>query len=129
MNWLADTLIGTRSQQWRVAGDRRNGRQRATVLNSLATVFNGLRQWRNRQVAIRELSALDDRLLRDIGIARGEIGSIVSGTGNNRYHGSNQRFSSNSVSEPRVDKREKVEKSAVHHIKVVDVKTDWQRAA
>ena len=129
MYWLADTLIGTRSQQWRVAGDWRDGRQRRGILNGLIAVFNGLRQWRKRQAAIRELSALDDRVLRDIGIARGEIGSIVSGTVNNRYHGSNQRFSSNSVSQPRVDKREKAGRSTVHHIDFADAKTDWQRAA
>ena len=129
MYWLADTLIGTRSQQWRVAGDWRDGRQRRGILNGLIAVFTALSKWRKRQVAIRELSALDDRMLRDIGIARGEIGSIVSEAVNGRYHRSNQRFSSNSVSEPRVDKREKVGKSTVHHIEFADAKTDWQRAA
>lgn len=36
-----------------------------------------LRVWRERRTAIRELSALDDRLLRDIGIEAGRVGDVV----------------------------------------------------
>src|SRR3546814_378544 len=36
-----------------------------------------LRSWRVRRMTIRELSALDDRLLRDIGIAPDQISDVV----------------------------------------------------
>jgi uncharacterized protein YjiS (DUF1127 family) len=35
--------------------------------------------WRSRRAAIRELMALDDRMLRDIGIARSDIAAMVAG--------------------------------------------------
>jgi uncharacterized protein YjiS (DUF1127 family) len=35
--------------------------------------------WRARQLALEELSALDDHMLADIGISRGEIPGIVTG--------------------------------------------------
>jgi uncharacterized protein YjiS (DUF1127 family) len=35
--------------------------------------------WRARQIAMEELSALDDHMLADIGICRGEIPGVVSG--------------------------------------------------
>lgn len=37
------------------------------------TLLTPLRRWRCRQMAIHELMALDDRILRDIGLHRGEI--------------------------------------------------------
>lgn len=33
---------------------------------------------RRRQAALRELQALDDRMLRDIGVTRGELPSLVA---------------------------------------------------
>ena len=36
--------------------------------------------WRNRQVALREILALDDRMLRDIGLTRAEAWAAVDGT-------------------------------------------------
>ncbi len=39
--------------------------------------FEGLRRWHKRRKAIAELSTLDDRMLRDIGISRGEIREVV----------------------------------------------------
>ena len=39
--------------------------------------FKGLRRWQKRRKAIAELSALDNRMLRDIGISRGEIRDLV----------------------------------------------------
>ena len=41
--------------------------------------FRALRRWHTRNVTIRELSALSNWQLRDLGIARGEIPSLVDG--------------------------------------------------
>jgi uncharacterized protein YjiS (DUF1127 family) len=41
--------------------------------------FQALRRWHTRTVTIRELSALSNWQLRDLGIARGEIPSLVDG--------------------------------------------------
>ncbi len=37
----------------------------------------GLRRWHQRRKAIAELGALDDRILRDIGVSRGSIRELV----------------------------------------------------
>jgi uncharacterized protein YjiS (DUF1127 family) len=54
---------------------------RDTVVASLRFVcgllMEPLRRWRRRRAAIRDLGALDDRLLADIGLIRGEIGAAV----------------------------------------------------
>ncbi len=39
--------------------------------------FEGLRRWHKRRKAIVELGGLDNRMLRDIGISRGEIREVV----------------------------------------------------
>lgn len=39
--------------------------------------FAGLRRWHRRRRAIAELGALDDRMLKDIGISRGDIRGLV----------------------------------------------------
>jgi uncharacterized protein YjiS (DUF1127 family) len=39
--------------------------------------FAGLRRWHRRRKAIAELGALDDRMLKDIGIGRGDIRGLV----------------------------------------------------
>lgn len=39
--------------------------------------FEGLRRWQKRRKAVAELGALDNRMLRDIGISRGEIRDVV----------------------------------------------------
>ncbi len=36
-----------------------------------------LRRWRKRRKAIAELSRLDDHMLRDIGVSRGQIREVV----------------------------------------------------
>jgi uncharacterized protein YjiS (DUF1127 family) len=40
---------------------------------------DGFRAWRRRQSAVYELQSLDDRSLRDIGVGRSEIQSVVGG--------------------------------------------------
>ena len=39
--------------------------------------LEGLRHWHRRRKAIAELSALDDRMLKDIGVSRGAIRELV----------------------------------------------------
>jgi len=40
--------------------------------------------WRERQRAAGHLMMLDDRMLKDIGVGRGEIGAMVRGIGGDR---------------------------------------------
>ncbi len=42
-------------------------------------VVKPLATWRARQLALDELSSLDDHMLADIGVTRGEIPGIVAG--------------------------------------------------
>ncbi len=41
-------------------------------------LFAGLRRWQKRRKAMTELGALDNRLLRDLGIRRGQIRDVVT---------------------------------------------------
>ncbi len=43
----------------------------------LGDIVSAVRTWRTRRAAIDELSRLNDHLLRDIGIHRGEIRAVV----------------------------------------------------
>jgi len=47
--------------------------------NLFAVVVKSLAAWSERRTAYRELSALDDRMLRDIGITRADIPAVVAG--------------------------------------------------
>lgn len=55
---------------------------RATLFGRIGSLFDsGLRayaRWTSRQAARHHLEALDDRMLKDIGINRGQIDSAVS---------------------------------------------------
>lgn len=42
-------------------------------------LFSGLGRWRRRRVAIRQLAGMSDRMLKDIGVDRGQIPAIVDG--------------------------------------------------
>lgn len=43
------------------------------------SVIESLRRWQERRTAIRQLAAMPDHLLHDIGVERGNIQTIVSG--------------------------------------------------
>jgi uncharacterized protein YjiS (DUF1127 family) len=43
----------------------------------LAQLINFLRQWRNYNEILRELTSLDDRQLADIGISRSDIPRVA----------------------------------------------------
>ena len=49
------------------------------LLRSVGNAFNAYAQYRKQQQAIRELSSLSDYQLRDMGISRGDIYSVVRG--------------------------------------------------
>ncbi len=49
------------------------------VAESVANAVGAVRAWRTRQRAIGDLSRLNDHLLKDIGIHRGEIRAVVDG--------------------------------------------------
>lgn len=51
----------------------------ATGVRLSGRAFQGLARWRVQRQVVRELSALDDRVLRDIGIERGDIRAIARG--------------------------------------------------
>src|SRR5262245_28100538 len=47
--------------------------------NLFAVLGRSLAVWTERRAALRELSALDDRMLKDIGITRADIPAVVAG--------------------------------------------------
>lgn len=61
-----------RQQGWRALGS-----WATAALPSLTRIVRTLHRWRREAITIRELSALRDRELRDIGIERGEIPAIA----------------------------------------------------
>ena len=48
-----------------------------SVLSRVERVIDSYRAWRDRHAALRELHALDDRLLRDIGLTRADLDGVV----------------------------------------------------
>ncbi len=49
------------------------------VAELVENTVDAVRAWRQRRAAFAELSRLDDRLLKDIGIDRSEIRAVVNG--------------------------------------------------
>ena len=51
----------------------------AAVGRPLLQAADAIRQWRDRRRALRSLMLLDDRMLRDIGLNRGDVWAAVHG--------------------------------------------------
>jgi uncharacterized protein YjiS (DUF1127 family) len=51
----------------------------AAVGRPLLRAADAIRQWRGRRQALRSLMLLDDRMLRDIGLNRGDVWAAVHG--------------------------------------------------
>jgi len=72
-------------QRWEIEGIASSaaGRRAPTVTVALIDLFaaiaKGVVAWQERRTAERELRALDDRMLRDIGIARADIPYVAAG--------------------------------------------------
>jgi uncharacterized protein YjiS (DUF1127 family) len=49
------------------------------LVTGVAAIAAAIRQWRERRRASRELLSLDDRLLKDVGLTRGDIWAAVHG--------------------------------------------------
>jgi uncharacterized protein YjiS (DUF1127 family) len=70
----------TRAREARAQSLREIGRWvGAQVAAAARRVIEAYRSWRRRQAAVFELGSLDDRSLRDLGINRSEIQSVVLG--------------------------------------------------
>jgi uncharacterized protein YjiS (DUF1127 family) len=51
------------------------------LLTVVADAATPLRSWLNRRAAMRHLAEADDHMLKDLGLSRGEIESVVRGGG------------------------------------------------
>jgi uncharacterized protein YjiS (DUF1127 family) len=72
----------TPAELWAI--ERKARRERAIAVGSwisggFARLVNAIRAAHRRRLAIDELSALDNRMLADIGISRSEIRAVVTG--------------------------------------------------
>ncbi len=61
----------------RVLADIGGGASLQALESRVSRLGQTLNTWRKRRAAVRELSALSDHMLKDIGLHRGEIRSVV----------------------------------------------------
>ena len=54
------------------------GRRLTSAIDTVRAAAAGLAHWHKRRIAIRQLMALDDRTLKDIGFFRGDIHSVAN---------------------------------------------------
>ncbi len=53
------------------------GRRLTSAIDALRSAAASVARWHQRRIAIRQLMALDDHILKDIGIRRGDIHSVA----------------------------------------------------
>ncbi len=53
------------------------GRRLTSAINAVRAAAASVARWHQRRIAIRQLLALDDHTLKDIGIHRGDIHSVA----------------------------------------------------
>ena len=53
------------------------GRGLTSAIDAVRSAAATFARWHKRRIAIRQLMALDDRTLQDIGVCRGDIHSVV----------------------------------------------------
>jgi uncharacterized protein YjiS (DUF1127 family) len=71
-----------RNARLRTFGPGRNGPVARTPLRTrLPWIWRVLARWRCTKCAVAHLQTLDERMLKDIGIERSEIESVVRGLG------------------------------------------------
>ncbi len=56
---------------------RRIGRRLTSAINAVGAATASVARWHKRRIAIRQLMALDDHILKDIGIRRDDIRSVA----------------------------------------------------
>ena len=67
-----------------LTGEIRVGTERQSPLEYVLALFRAYRKWRSAKKSIEQLQMMDDHMLKDIGIPRGEIRYIVMTGGKKR---------------------------------------------
>ncbi|MGI9292659.1 MAG: DUF1127 domain-containing protein [Pseudomonadales bacterium] len=159
MFWLADALIGTQSQRWHdinlspngdtnvgdtSIGDARLsyecpvGQKGGRAMKSMTALTSVVRKWRERRATVRDLRALNDHLLRDIGITRSEIDAYSSSglLTENRHWELNHGYSNGTIDLARARNKIRPVKDTIKPAKVTnrnheisEADPNWKRVA